>query len=117
MIVTVPLGVLKAQTISFDPPLPADHLGAIDRLGMGLLNKVYLQFDEVFWNPELEVFGYIAPELGHFAEWYNMAFYTGKPILLGFNAASAADEIELLSDDEIVAEAMTALRNMFERRS
>jgi len=40
IIVTVPLGVLKTDTIDFDPPLPNWKTGAIDRMGFGLLNKV-----------------------------------------------------------------------------
>jgi len=35
VLVTVPLGVLKAGTIRFDPPLPSDKLAAIQRLGFG----------------------------------------------------------------------------------
>ena len=40
MIVSVPLGVLKANTISFHPPLPEWKTQAISNLGFGLLNKV-----------------------------------------------------------------------------
>ena len=40
VIVTVPLGVLKAQAISFHPPLPEWKTQAINNLGFGLLNKV-----------------------------------------------------------------------------
>ena len=40
MVVTAPLGVLKAGTISFNPPLPVRKQEAIQRLGFGLLNKV-----------------------------------------------------------------------------
>ena len=40
VVVTVPLGILKADTIDFDPPLPSWKRGAIDRMGFGLLNKV-----------------------------------------------------------------------------
>jgi monoamine oxidase len=42
---TVPLGVLKANTIQFIPPLPPRKCEAIEKLGMGLLNKVVL-----LWN-------------------------------------------------------------------
>lgn len=38
----MPLGVLKSDVIEFVPPLDADRPGATDRLGMGLLDKVYL---------------------------------------------------------------------------
>lgn len=40
VIITVPLGVLKAQSITFDPPLPEWKQQAISNLGFGLLNKV-----------------------------------------------------------------------------
>jgi monoamine oxidase len=49
-IVTVPLGVLKARTIDFDPPLPASHLEAIDRVGFGALEKVVLAYERAVWQ-------------------------------------------------------------------
>ena len=39
VIVAVPLGVLKANSISFHPPLPEWKTQAINNLGFGLLNK------------------------------------------------------------------------------
>jgi len=113
VLVTVPLGVLKAGDIEFTPPLSADRAGAIARLGMGLLDKVYLRFERVFWDADVDRISYIGPERGYFAEWLNMYKYIGEPILLGFNAASAADEIEGLTDEQTVAEAMVALRAMY----
>lgn len=44
-IVTVPIGVLAAEKITFDPPLPNDKLQAIEGLPMGLLAKIVLAFD------------------------------------------------------------------------
>ena len=112
-LVTVPLGVLKAGSIAFSPPLRQERLDAIERLGMGLLNKVYLRFDETFWDRDADVLGYIGPKRGYFTVWINIARYTGEPILLGFNAANVAEELEALTDEQIVAEAMAALRNMY----
>ena len=40
VVVAVPLGVLKAGTIHFNPALPVRKQEAIQRLGFGLLNKV-----------------------------------------------------------------------------
>jgi monoamine oxidase len=45
VIVTVPVGVLAAERILFEPGLGADHLGAIEGLPMGLLQKIVLAFD------------------------------------------------------------------------
>ncbi|MFT4729422.1 MAG: polyamine oxidase [Granulosicoccus sp.] len=114
VLITVPLGVLKSDSIQFNPPLDSEKQSAIDRLGMGLLNKVYLKFDDVFWDADVDIIGYIGPKRGYFAEWINFYKYTGEPILLGFNASSVADELETLSDSEFIDEAMSALRNMYQ---
>jgi monoamine oxidase len=45
-IVTVPLGVLAAEKIAFDPPLPDWKKDAIAGLPMGLFAKAPLQFDD-----------------------------------------------------------------------
>ncbi len=113
VVVTVPLGVLQARAIDFDPPLPADKLAAIDRLGMGLLDKVCLRFDEVFWDTEVEFIGHVGSSRDRFVTWFNIAAYTGEPILMAFNAAGAADMIEAATDEAIVAEAMASLRDMY----
>lgn len=52
-IVTVPLGVLKAGSVSFDPVLPSSKLEAIGRLGFGRFEKVVLVFEERFWGENL----------------------------------------------------------------
>jgi polyamine oxidase len=100
--------------VVFSPELPQDKRNAIDNLGMGLLNKVYLQFPEVFWDQDADLLGYDGPDRGLFSEWVNIAKITGEPILLGFNASSVAEELEGWTDEEIIAEAMLALRGMYQ---
>lgn len=114
VLITVPLGVLKSEAIQFNPPLDPVKQSAIDRLGMGLLNKVYLKFDKVFWDKDVDVIGYVGPKRGYFSEWINFYKYTGEPILLGFNASSVADELETRTDADVIDEAMSALRNMYQ---
>jgi len=41
LVLTTPLGVLKSGSIKFQPPLPDWKQGVIERMGFGLLNKVY----------------------------------------------------------------------------
>lgn len=41
VLVTVPMGVLKKGTITFEPLLPARKRDVIERMGFGLLNKVH----------------------------------------------------------------------------
>jgi hypothetical protein len=38
---TYAVGVLKARTLRFEPPLPRWKVSAIERLGFGTIEKVY----------------------------------------------------------------------------
>jgi monoamine oxidase len=46
VIVTVPLGVLKAKSITFEPALPAKYTTALKQLEPGLLDRCVMKFDE-----------------------------------------------------------------------
>ena len=50
VVVAIPLGVLKSGLPSFTPPLPAERLEAVRRLGFGRYEKVALRFDSPFWR-------------------------------------------------------------------
>lgn len=113
VLVTLPLGVLKAGQVRFVPELPAAKQQAIAALGMGVLNKCYLRFDEVFWPDDVDWLEYVAPQRGHWVEWVSFARAAGQPVLLGFNAAARGREVEALSDAQTVASAMQTLRTLF----
>lgn len=61
-IITLPLGVLKSGNISFSPPLPKNKQRAIDRLNVGVLNKVALKFPKVFWQQNYDLLGYASAQ-------------------------------------------------------
>jgi len=51
VIVTCSLGYLKAHAQQlFQPSLPEGKMAAINRLGFGTVNKIYLEFEEPFWS-------------------------------------------------------------------
>jgi len=112
-VVTLPLGVLQAGDVEFAPPLPAYKQQAASRLGMGVLDKLWLRFPRVFWDADADLLGYVSPTKGRWCEWYSLAKHTGEPVLMGFNAATHARELELQSDTEVVAEAMGVLRTIY----
>lgn len=112
-IVTLPLGVLKSSRVQFNPALPKKKLKAVKALGMGVLNKLYLRFPRVFWDKEPDWIAHISEEKGRWTEWVNIYKATGKPILLGFNAAKFGREIEKWTDAEIVESAMEVLRTIY----
>lgn len=111
VIVTVPLGVLKQGSITFSPPLPAEKQSAIESLGMGTLDKVYLRYDDVFWDADKTWI--ITPETGlpqgQFNQWLNLYPYTGQPIIMAFNGAQPARDLAKLSDAKIVERAQKTL--------
>ena len=113
VLVAVPLGVLKQNAIAFEPSLPGWKTESINRLNMGVLNKCYLKFPEVFWDEESHLLGYVSEEKGRWCEWVNFAALIDQPILLGFNAGEFGYEIESWSDEEIVASAMQILRTIY----
>jgi len=114
VVVTLPLGVLQAGDVEFVPELPARKQRAISRLGMGLLDRVWLRFPRVFWDADADLLGYVSPLKGRWCEWYSLARHTGEPLLVGFNAATYARALEARSDTEIVAEAMSVLRTIYD---
>lgn len=113
VIVTLPLGVLQAQKVQFSPELPRNKQDAIDGLGMGVLNKCYLRFQEAFWPDDVDWLEYISPKHGRWTEWVSFQKAASMPILLGFNSANWGREIEALSDQDIVASAMETLKVIF----
>ena len=111
VILTVPLGVLKRGHIAFDPPLSRDKQGAIARLGMGTLDKLYLRFEGAFWDEEATWI--YTPEnglpQGQFNVWVNFHRYLGVPILLGFNSGTTALDLASHTDQEVVSRALRTL--------
>jgi monoamine oxidase len=112
VVVTLPLGVLKAGTVTFTPPLPKRKLEAIQRLGVGVANKIVLRFPEVFW-PKTEFLGYTSEVAGQFVEWTNLARHTSAPILSIWSHGDYARRLERSTDADIVAQAMQVIRKMF----
>lgn len=110
VIVTVPLGVLKSGTVAFDPPLPQRHRRAIDGIGFGLIDKLWLRFDSRFWSDDALMWTIVDDD--GFAEWFNLAPVTGEPVLLSIVGGSRARELQELSDEQAVARAIRSLQKL-----
>lgn len=115
VIVTVPLGVLKQGAITFEPALPRAKTAAIARMGMGVLDKLYLRFEDVFWDRDATVIFTPENELprGQFNYWVNFAKYLGAPILLAFNHAKHARALSAASDEQMLSKALTTLQRAY----
>src|SRR6185436_14489710 len=101
VIVTVPLGVLKAGTVRFDPALPDPHLAAIDRVGFGAFEKVALEYDRPVWQTDgtpthLTVVDGVLPE------WpvvLDMSTWYGSPVVVGLAVGDSARALAAMDED------------------
>lgn len=53
VVVTLPLAILQAGDVGFEPPLPVDKQRAIEGIGAGNNAKIILKFDRPFWPDDL----------------------------------------------------------------
>lgn len=113
VIVTVPLGVLQAGSIRFDPPLPDSVTGPIRRLGMGVFNKVFLQFPERFWDEETYVIRALGEAGADWHSWYDVTAVSGIPTLLTFAAGPFGRRMQERADAEVAAHAAAPLRRLY----
>lgn len=88
---TIPLGVLKHSSIDFEPALPTRKIGAIERIGMRILNKVALVYNEPFWDTTRDILD--VPH-GRFSQWFNCTKPSGMPTLLVLMEGDAALQAE-----------------------
>ena len=101
-VVTVPLGVLRAGAVAFDPPLAPAKRGAVDALRMGDFDKVVLTFREPFWEAGWrglwsgppDVLAFQRPTRDSFGIAVNLHPHTGAPVLVAMAAGRAARWVE-----------------------
>ncbi|KQH77341.1 monoamine oxidase [Mycobacterium gordonae] len=115
-IVTVPLGVLKAASITFDPPLPEGHTHAVNALGFGVLAKSYFRFQKRAWDTENAFYEYLSSGdgsgKGMWAQWFTLPAAAG-PIVLAFNPGSRGRTVESTPPTDLVASAQPVAQQLF----
>jgi monoamine oxidase len=112
-IVTVPLGVLKAGAITFDPPLPEAQRKAVAALGFGRLAKVSVVFDKAFWPEEPHFLGYADATRGRFADMLNLVPLQNAPVLTMVASGDYADKVDAMDERTVKADVMAVLRDIF----
>ncbi len=114
VVITVPLGVLKANGIIFEPPLPEEKQGAIERIGFGDYEKLVMQFDKFYWPEPAQRFNYLSEgEPSLFNAWLNIGHYTEEPIIVAYHAGRRAREINTWDDEKLITEAVAVMQNIF----
>ena len=116
IIVTVPLGVLKKHHIQFFPELSQKKTQAINDLGFGTFNKLYVSFDHCFWkSPKHDQSNNMY--IYHQRRWLNFLdiseLYRQPTLLFLFGGASAT-WIENTSCEEIWQNISMSLELIFD---
>jgi monoamine oxidase len=123
-VVTLPLGVLKSRSVTFWPQLPNWKRTSIDRLHVGISNKVYFRFPHTFWPLDRTGVDRIdaTPE-AKWSTWFNFYKYSGEngspglPTLLSFNHSTYASHLEGLTDAQVIDEVWPVLKNQYKDKA
>lgn len=112
-IVTVPLGVLKHNSIQFTPVLPAVKQTAIQKLGVNSVNKFLLTWDTAFWD-DIQYLIYTPETPDKFNYFVNVKkFHPEVNALMTFAYAEYARQTETMTDAQIIDEIMGHLRDIY----
>lgn len=121
VICTIPLGVLKEthQTL-FDPPLPDYKTEAINRLLFGTVDKILLEYDRPFLNPNItevlllwEDSACADKETDLKDTWYKKIYSFSKlseTLLLGWVSGKEAEYMETLPNEVVIDVCTDVLR-------
>ncbi|CAF4532100.1 unnamed protein product [Rotaria sp. Silwood2] len=107
VLLTIPLGCLKSNSIIFSPSLPQWKEEAIQKMGFGLLNKVYLQFSKIFWDEKLKRITIVTDR---FKFYYCLPQYRMLALYISGNLAR---QLEEKIDEDIVDEIYNSLRHVY----
>jgi monoamine oxidase len=111
VLVTIPLGCLKVHSIEFIPNLPEWKQNAIDVMGVGLSDKIFLQFPFVFWNSKWTSIFCTSPRFRF------ILCRSDICMLLIKLAGRVALEIEQKNERETIDEVMILLKAIFSDRN
>ncbi|MFM9951839.1 MAG: flavin monoamine oxidase family protein [Saprospiraceae bacterium] len=113
VIITVPLGVLKANIIQFIPALPAAKQNAIQKVGMNCVNKFLLTWDTAFWD-DVQYIAYTPEARDKFNYFVNVKkFHPTVNALMTFAYADYGRQTEIMTDAEIIDEIMLHLKDIY----
>jgi predicted NAD/FAD-dependent oxidoreductase len=113
VIVSVPLGVLKNNSILFTPALPSNKISAIANTKMGNVNKFLLVWNTPFWDTNLQYIGYTADTKGKFNYFLNMKKFTTSNALMTFAFGDYATTTESMNDNQIIDAIMLNLKSIY----
>ncbi|WP_375163546.1 flavin monoamine oxidase family protein [Microbacterium sp.] len=116
-VVTLPVGVLRSDSVEFVPALPQVNFEALLRLDMNAFEKVFLRFPSSFWDAGVYAIRQQGPQGGWWHSWYDLTAVHGEPTLLTFAAGDAARCTREWDDARVAESVMAQLRRLYGERT
>jgi len=111
VIITAPVGLLKAGVIRFDPVLPSWKTETIERIGFGTFEKAFMTVREVTWGHDISWFDYFDDDPMRLASLFNLAKYeSDSRAVIGLDAGDSARRWAGESDKVILARVSAAMQ-------
>lgn len=108
-IVTIPVSLLAAGAIGFDPPLGAEKREAAAAFRTEPATKLFFRFDAMLWDADL---AYMCHE-GLFSRWWTPAHHVpGAAVLCCYVTAERARAVDALDDAELRRRALDELAGL-----
>jgi monoamine oxidase len=95
------------------PALPDAYLAAVDAIGMGVQDVLWLRFEQRYWSTDASVWA-VLDESATYRTWLNLEPSTGFPILVAITGGDAAAETEKLSDADARNAALGSIVGYFD---
>jgi monoamine oxidase len=122
-IVTLPVGVLQAADVAFEPDVPRIR-EATALLGAGSATKIVLAFREAFWEKkrgvpraigDISKFGFLFDPNGPIPTWWSM-LPLHVPVLTGWAGGPKSDALSGIPEAEVIDKAVASLADLFGTR-
>ena len=112
VVITLPLALLQADAVAFEPQLPDAKLDAIQGLGAGHITKLILKFDRPFWSQQLEsCLTSLDTQLWWRPGWRH---HNEAPVLTAFTGSTGADTLGALGREGAIRAGLGHLEQIFE---
>uniref|UniRef100_A0A0N4ZPN6 SWIRM domain-containing protein n=1 Tax=Parastrongyloides trichosuri TaxID=131310 RepID=A0A0N4ZPN6_PARTI len=112
---TIPIGVLKANTIKFEPQLPISKINAINQCKLAVKREVIFQFNDIFWDKKVSVFAKVPNPFNSLEEMVIIYAVPSKPILIVLWGGDNASATFKWSKEKLIERSTYMLKSIFEK--
>jgi monoamine oxidase len=124
VLATLPLALLKAATVQFSPPLPQDKFDSMNKMEMGAVIRIVLQFRNRFWDripaPEdqkttLSDMSFLFSQNEWFPTWWT-TMPKKNPLITGWAPFRCAERLSGQSDSFVIQQSLRTLAKLLGER-